>query len=98
MCCISDSDWRQRDEVEHTLLLYTLDLAQDVEGNVNYDVEEIVAIDIPTSGPHFDYSGFKNVTALVGNTAYLNCLVKNIGNKTVSWVRHRDIHLLTVGE
>lgn len=48
-------------------------------------------------GPHFDRAASKNVTALLGKTAYLNCKVKNLGNKTVSWVRHRDIHLLTVG-
>lgn len=23
--------------------------------------------------------------------------MKNLGNKTVSWIRHRDIHILTVG-
>ncbi|XP_066909519.1 neurotrimin [Halyomorpha halys] len=48
-------------------------------------------------GPNFDRAASKNVTALLGKTAYLNCKVKNLGNKTVSWVRHRDIHLLTVG-
>ncbi|XP_039291489.1 SPEG neighbor protein-like isoform X2 [Nilaparvata lugens] len=48
-------------------------------------------------GPYFDKAASKNVTALLGKTAYLNCKVKNLGNKTVSWVRHRDIHLLTVG-
>ncbi|CAH0389283.1 unnamed protein product [Bemisia tabaci] len=47
--------------------------------------------------PYFDKSASKNVTALLGKTAYLNCRVKSLGNKTVSWVRHRDIHLLTVG-
>ncbi|XP_046400865.1 lachesin-like [Ischnura elegans] len=47
--------------------------------------------------PGFDKVASKNVTALLGKTAYLNCRVKNLGNKTVSWVRHRDIHLLTVG-
>ncbi|CAK1551595.1 unnamed protein product [Leptosia nina] len=55
----------------------------------------------PRTGPHFDLAASKNVTALLGKTAYLNCRVKNLGNKTlnmqVSWVRHRDIHLLTVG-
>ncbi|XP_026851225.1 serine/threonine-protein kinase pakA isoform X2 [Drosophila persimilis] len=53
------------------------------------------------AGPYFDKAVSKNVTALLGKTAYLNCRVKNLGNKTmllqVSWVRHRDIHLLTVG-
>lgn len=34
-------------------------------------------------GPYFDVSATKNVTALVGNTAYLNCRVRNLGNKTV---------------
>ncbi|XP_046677775.1 lachesin-like isoform X2 [Homalodisca vitripennis] len=48
-------------------------------------------------GPYFDKAASKNVTALLGKTAYLNCKVKNLGNKSVSWVRHRDIHLLTVG-
>ncbi|KZC13942.1 Kin of IRRE-like protein 1 [Dufourea novaeangliae] len=53
------------------------------------------------SGPYFDLSASKNVTALVGKTTYLNCRVKNVENKTVtlqvSWIRHRDTHLLTVG-
>ena len=33
----------------------------------------------------------------LGKSAFLNCRVKNLGNKTVSWIRHRDIHILTVG-
>ncbi|KAM8703775.1 hypothetical protein ACLKA7_008412 [Drosophila subpalustris] len=57
--------------------------------------------DSRNAGPYFDKGASKNVTALLGKTAYLNCRVKNLGNKTmllqVSWVRHRDIHLLTVG-
>lgn len=51
----------------------------------------------PLTGPHFDYDFFRNETVMVGHTAYLKCKVKNIGNQTVSWVRHRDINLLTVG-
>lgn len=37
-------------------------------------------------GPYFDISASKNVTALVGKTAYLNCRIKNLGNKTVSGI------------
>lgn len=33
----------------------------------------------------------------LGKSAYLSCRVRNLGNKTVSWIRHRDIHILTVG-
>ncbi|XP_030747171.1 Down syndrome cell adhesion molecule-like protein 1 homolog [Sitophilus oryzae] len=47
-------------------------------------------------GPYFDKSVSRNVTALVGKTAYLGCRVRNLGNRTVSWIRHRDLHLLTV--
>jgi len=42
-----------------------------------------------------EYSG--NVTAVLGRAALLNCRVRGIGNKTVSWMRHRDTHLLTAG-
>ncbi|XP_019868521.2 lachesin isoform X2 [Aethina tumida] len=48
-------------------------------------------------GPYFDSEISGNVTALVGKSAYLSCKVRNLGNKTVSWIRHRDIHILTVG-
>ncbi|XP_033231650.1 peroxidasin homolog [Belonocnema kinseyi] len=47
--------------------------------------------------PSFDYSQPANVTALVGKTAYLTCRVQNLGDKTVSWIRARDIHILTAG-
>ena len=37
--------------------------------------------------PVFDETTPKNVTALVGKSAYLSCKVKNLGNKTVSiWI------------
>jgi hypothetical protein len=37
-------------------------------------------------GPYFEPSASRNVTALVGKTAYLNCRVRNLGNKTVSFM------------
>lgn len=40
--------------------------------------------DEPRTGPYVDKAVSKNVTALLGKTAYLNCRVKNLGNKTVS--------------
>ncbi|XP_040566960.1 neurotrimin isoform X2 [Lepeophtheirus salmonis] len=47
--------------------------------------------------PYFDFIHSGDVTAVLGKTAILNCRVKNLGNKTVSWVRHDDTHLLTIG-
>ncbi|XP_046748918.1 peroxidasin-like [Diprion similis] len=51
----------------------------------------------PKPEPTFDPSQPTNVTALIGKTAYLTCRVRNLDDKTVSWVRHRDIHILTAG-
>ncbi|XP_055846536.1 zwei Ig domain protein zig-8 isoform X1 [Episyrphus balteatus] len=47
--------------------------------------------------PYFDVTMPKNITSLVGKSAYLGCRVKHLGNKTVAWIRHRDLHILTVG-
>lgn len=37
------------------------------------------------SGPYIDVGVSRNVTALLGKTAFLNCRVRNLGNKTVSF-------------
>ncbi|XP_076305281.1 protein amalgam-like isoform X3 [Tachypleus tridentatus] len=47
--------------------------------------------------PSFDKTPAKNVTTQLGQTVYLHCVVNNLGDKTVSWIRRRDLHLLTVG-
>lgn len=46
--------------------------------------DERTATHIINRGPFFDVTASKNVTALVGKTAYLNCRVHNLNNKTVS--------------
>ncbi|XP_031771625.1 zwei Ig domain protein zig-8-like isoform X3 [Apis florea] len=45
--------------------------------------------------PDFDDIGPRNVTAIVGQTAELNCFVKHPGDRVVSWMRKRDLHILT---
>ena len=47
--------------------------------------------------PSFITSDSGNVTAILGKPALLNCRVEHVGNKTVSWIRHSDTHLLTAG-
>jgi len=39
----------------------------------------------------------RNVTAQMGHSVFLHCIVEPIGDKMVSWLRLRDFHLLTVG-
>ncbi|XP_011501715.1 PREDICTED: uncharacterized protein LOC105365297 [Ceratosolen solmsi marchali] len=36
-----------------------------------------------------------NVTAFEGQTVYLPCRVHNLGDKVVSWMRSKDLHILT---
>ncbi|XP_037074004.1 uncharacterized protein LOC119095242 [Pollicipes pollicipes] len=48
--------------------------------------------------PSFDPSTPSNITAMAGKAAYLTCRVRNIGNRTVSWIRHRDLAILSAGQ
>ncbi|KAK2721750.1 hypothetical protein QYM36_003907 [Artemia franciscana] len=50
--------------------------------------------------PFFDeYGSGSNITVQLGETAFLNCRIHDLQDKTVSWVRRQDsdVHLLTFG-
>lgn len=49
----------------------------------NTTIEDPGGGDESQFGPYIAKSASKNVIALLGKTAYLNCRVKNLGNKTV---------------
>uniref|UniRef100_A0A182LYD1 Ig-like domain-containing protein n=1 Tax=Anopheles culicifacies TaxID=139723 RepID=A0A182LYD1_9DIPT len=51
----------------------------------------------PFAQPYFDNSTKREVTATVGQSALLHCRVRNLGDRAVSWIRKRDLHILTVG-
>ncbi|RZF44764.1 hypothetical protein LSTR_LSTR000716 [Laodelphax striatellus] len=52
----------------------------------------------PHFQPFFDLaSSTRNVTTPVGQTAFLHCTVEQLGDKSVSWMRRRDLHILTAG-
>ncbi|XP_045593883.1 protein turtle homolog B [Procambarus clarkii] len=51
----------------------------------------------PTLPPVFDPQVPTNVTVTASKTALLSCVVHNLGNNSVSWIRHRDLHILSVG-
>ncbi|XP_051155084.1 cell adhesion molecule DSCAML1-like [Leptopilina boulardi] len=48
------------------------------------------------TGPYFDSSSATNITAQLGTRAFLPCRVRQLGNKSVSWVRKKDSHILSV--
>ena len=53
-------------------------------GSRRFRTDFLQELPTPGTGPHFDTSIPNNITGLVGKTAYLNCRVKNLGNRTVS--------------
>ncbi|KAL7648169.1 UNVERIFIED_CONTAM: hypothetical protein RMT77_000072 [Armadillidium vulgare] len=52
----------------------------------------------PTLPPVFDPTTPTNVTVTASKTALLSCVVHNLGNNSVSWIRHKDLHILSVGK
>ncbi|XP_076067708.1 zwei Ig domain protein zig-8-like [Oratosquilla oratoria] len=38
-----------------------------------------------------------NVTTFVGDSAFLPCTVGHLGDRSVTWMRQRDLHILTAG-
>ncbi|XP_073971278.1 lachesin-like isoform X2 [Rhodnius prolixus] len=47
--------------------------------------------------PTFDNNTVVNNTVQLGGTAFLHCRVRNLGERTITWVRRRDWHILTSG-
>ncbi|XP_008478681.1 zwei Ig domain protein zig-8-like, partial [Diaphorina citri] len=47
--------------------------------------------------PYFDFNVPRNITTAVGQSAFLHCRVEQLGDKAVSWIRKRDLHILTAG-
>ncbi|OQR73809.1 kin of IRRE protein 1-like [Tropilaelaps mercedesae] len=58
---------------------------------------ETVEEDAIAPGPTFDNSTASVVTAVIGRTAFLPCVVRNLGDRTVSWIRRADLSVLSVG-
>ncbi|KAL1139335.1 hypothetical protein AAG570_006321 [Ranatra chinensis] len=52
-------------------------------GSRRFRTEFLQELPTPGTGPSFDTTVPNNITGLVGKTAYLNCRVKNLGNKTL---------------
>ncbi|XP_032690080.1 lachesin-like [Odontomachus brunneus] len=50
-----------------------------------------------SNAPAFETNVPRNVTTAVGQTAFLHCRVHQLGDKEVSWMRKRDMHILSAG-
>ncbi|EDW80929.2 uncharacterized protein Dwil_GK11299 [Drosophila willistoni] len=47
--------------------------------------------------PQFDNATEREIIAALGTTARLHCRVRHLGDRAVSWIRQRDLHILTIG-
>ena len=56
------------------------------------DLHEFLGLNVP----FFNRTADLLFTGQVGGTAFLQCQVHNLNNKSVSWLRERDRHILTV--
>ncbi|KAK3849970.1 hypothetical protein Pcinc_043299 [Petrolisthes cinctipes] len=72
------------------------DAVTDVKMTLVLRVQEWV---LPRGGggtPHFGPAE-DEVTVKAGDTAKLPCIVLNLNDKSVTWLRRRDLHILTAG-
>lgn len=79
----------------------TLD-ATDSEAEPESDLNELSASfppleQQPQPPVHFVTENRTVVTSQTGSTALVPCVVNNIGDGMISWIRRKDYHLLTVG-
>ncbi|XP_045519659.1 lachesin-like [Pieris brassicae] len=73
------------------LIIFMLLGFNESQGTAHYGEDSV------GSFPYFEYNVPRNVTTVVGQTAFLHCRVEQLGDKAVSWIRKRDLHILTAG-
>lgn len=81
-------------------LLSTTMATEDGDGDLVDDLNEL-GVSFPPFEEippvHFATENSTVVTSQTGSTALVPCVVNNIGDGMVSWIRRKDYHLLTVG-
>ncbi|XP_017766802.1 PREDICTED: lachesin-like isoform X3 [Eufriesea mexicana] len=82
----------------HVLLIPSCMTTVKRHANGGSSLASVVAGSKPTkplNKPEFDDISPRNVTVIVGHTAELNCFIKHRGDRVISWIRKRDLHILT---
>ncbi|XP_017130350.1 uncharacterized protein LOC108148026 [Drosophila elegans] len=71
------------------------------EKDEELDTDKDMDMDMDSSSqslPIFDFGMPRNITGRTGHTeAIIKCRVDSLHDKSVSWIRKRDLHILTVG-
>ncbi|XP_062546524.1 uncharacterized protein LOC134212563 [Armigeres subalbatus] len=71
--------------------------SSDAETPVNRVDGEFREIEGNFSKMFFETDNLTTISSQVGSIAVLPCVVRNIGEGVVSWIRRKDYHLLTIG-
>ncbi|XP_066943911.1 lachesin-like [Macrobrachium rosenbergii] len=75
----------------------TLEIPASVLSRRRSFTEEEAAMN-PPEGPYFVIPQITEITTRAGQAATLTCIVKQLGDKQVSWIRGRDLHVLSSGQ
>lgn len=81
------------DGVGNNSALGTVDVTTEILAVMN----EVEATFPPQQPAYFVTKNSTIIMAQTGSIARIPCVVKNLGEATVSWIRRKDYHLLTVG-
>nr|CAH0106206.1 unnamed protein product [Daphnia galeata] len=73
------------------------ELEESIDGGTSHRVASLLVGGLYT-GPYFDPFTTADISVQVGSNAILPCRVRQAGNRSVSWVRKGDGHLLAVGD
>uniref|UniRef100_A0A1B6CMM9 Ig-like domain-containing protein n=1 Tax=Clastoptera arizonana TaxID=38151 RepID=A0A1B6CMM9_9HEMI len=99
-------DISKYEDFDHSLLIELTKLNADsvlspsIKGSQSQTLDvntRLYSDELSPQVPVFDHNMVTNVSAQLGGTTFLHCRVKNLGERTVSWVRRRDWHILTSG-
>ncbi|EAT41047.1 AAEL007278-PA [Aedes aegypti] len=71
--------------------------SSETESTVNRVEGEFREIEGNFSKMFFETDNLTTISSQVGSIAVLPCVVRNIGEGVVSWIRRKDYHLLTIG-
>uniref|UniRef100_A0A1I8P141 Ig-like domain-containing protein n=1 Tax=Stomoxys calcitrans TaxID=35570 RepID=A0A1I8P141_STOCA len=79
------------------LLIFLTVIKESLTTYSTYSALETTTVSPTNLLPYFDFDVPRNVTVTVGQTGFLHCRVERLGDKDVSWIRKRDLHILTAG-
>ena len=92
---ISGVQWMKEHPVQDSLQLVT---SFRFRGDSDHDVLPSTEFLVDQEPTIQKTSSHWTVWSVCGEDIRLSCSISNLGNRTVSWVRYRDIHLLTAGK